>query len=424
MAIDTTIHALTKVGVYEYKISDTRTSAYQYVAVRWDTDDSITLDEYAAEALKLLAQGIRVEEVAKKLDASIHTVELFIRHLEDSNFIKSINGIEISDAGKKISPIPTFIPQQILRIIIDKNILVLAFVFVISGLIIGLYYQDFLPSYTHFFWTNDLLLVLVSLTFFGIIHLFIHEWAHVIATYAVGGVASLKISHRFISIVAVTESYHLGLLEKKQRYLVYLAGLFIDFFLISLNYWLILLGRITGNSQFESILKFDTVILIGNVVWQFNIFLETDMYNFLSEYMDDEHLRANTIKKFLHVLARFTSYIPQFLQERFENLISHYPYGEADDLRTLNKGQKNRMMIYMIILMVGLGGALGELIFLRLPREAYFIYKSIIDILINGLLWNWTHILKSLFVIFLLIYQYLILYILTKKAKGVRKVYR
>ena len=248
-----------------------------------------------------------------------------------------------------------------------------------------------------------------------ILFLFIHEFAHFCTTKAVGGEAIMRISYRYVYIVAETECFHLGVLTKKQRYLIYLAGITIDIFIVGVLYWFLFISKIANIHLGLLYNFFIAVILLEllGIVWQSNVFLETDLYNFLSEYLSIDNLRSDAIKyiklqtkKWKQVLFfPFQQVLLFFLQNRLQ---------ATDDLRVLSKSEKNKLRIYVIFLIGGLLFITIEFIFYSIPRDFTFIVISLRDMMQPAKNKDIT-VIKSLFIICLVLLDYVLLVILKGK---------
>ncbi len=387
---------------------------------RWDTDSTIIVTEDVVNIVKILTDGLTIHDAAKKLNTSTDGVISIVNALRTVGFIKSIDGKKVSDTQVHIHPWLNSVPRNWFAWTISKPVIYILFAFIVSGLGVGLYTQGYFPTYRNYFWTSDIFMVIISLQLLGFLLLLSHELGHFIVTKAIGGEAIMRFSHRYIYFIAETESYHIAEVPKEMRYLVYFAGMFVDFLVIALCYWLMLAAdtHFIELGTLRSILPAVILLNIQGIVWQYNAFLRTDMYNFLSDFLDHENLHANTVR----FIARRLQSVEKSLHIQFPRFIrnavlENAEIKESDDLRILRKGEKKQISIYSFILITGIIFISIQFIFFILPREFTFVgyaTEGLIKALQNA---DTVNAFKSLFVISMMIYQYFFVLFLVHKSK-------
>jgi hypothetical protein len=290
--------------------------------------------------------------------------------------------------------------------------------FSIVGIAAGFFTYG-IPSYKSFFWTSDLLVVLFSFFLADMFFLFTHEFTHFCVTKAVGGEAVMRIGYRYIYLVAETESYHLGVVTKKQRYLVYLSGSIMDLLIVGLIYWFLLATRVLGFTIGQGYNFLIAIILLEliAVIWQFDAFLETDMYNFLSEYLGIENLRNDALK-YISLHTKKWKKILFFPIKRLLLFFAKDYTVSSDDLRLLNKSDKRKLFIYVLFLIAGIVFTTLEYIFYTIPALFTFISTVSTDIIRTTQHFDLISLTKSSLVMVLITYQYfLLLYLRIRKKK-------
>lgn len=386
--------------------------------VRMDTDDSLKVDKDVMALVQFLKQGKTVKDVAKIINFSPQVVLAILRMLDNAHFIKSVDGIPIADQTVKIKPWFTGIHRKWFQWVRNKTLLTFIILFSVSGTIVGLFMNG-IPVYKDFFWTSDIFTVFVSLFLADIILLFLHESSHFIATKAVGGEALMRLNYRYIFVVAETESYHLIIVPKKERYLVYCIGMIWDLFIIGLIYWIFAytkLFHINIGILYNFLLAIILMQVIG-IIWEFNIFLETDVYNFLSEYLGFENLRTDAFK----------SMMSRFPKSNLLHLFRHFFQTddlaqEGDDLRMMSSAARKKLFIYIYILIGGLIVITLQYIFYSIPRDITYIVDGIKDTIVALRPFDPIVFFKSIIVIFLVSYDYFLLfYLKIISKKGLRK---
>jgi len=245
---------------------------------------------------------------------------------------------------------------------------------------------------------------------------FIHEFAHLCATKAVGGEAMMRMSYRYIYIVAETESYHLGVVPRKKRYLVYLAGSIMDLFIVGLLYW-VLIATEYLHLNIGQLHNFFIALILSEflaVIWQFDAFLETDVYNFLSDYLGMENLRNDAIK----FIALHTKTWKKVLLTPVRRLLLAFSSDytkTSDDLRLLNKSERKKLFLYVIVLIAGMTFTTLEFIFYNIPRDYTFIAEALRSIIFSIKQLDGIAILKSTIIVVLVLFDYVLLLLLKNK---------
>lgn len=386
-----------------------------YAIVRWDTDDTLRVDKNVVELVKLIREGNTVSDAAREINFSMQVVDMILKMLDEANFFKAIDGVVLKDAGKKIKPwLPELDPKWLSWLLFKPLWYVLLFisgVSIITGLIIyGL------PTYKSFFWTSDIFIVFVSLFIGYIIFTFLHESAHFLFTKAVGGEAVMRINYRYLYIVAETDSYHLGVVPKNMRYMVYLSGVMLDLVIIGAIYWILLIAKFY-NIQLGSIYHLLSALVITQIIsllWQLNVFLETDLYNFLSEYLGIENLR-NDVLKYIELHTKKWKKVLLFPVSRILLFFSSEYSESSDDLRMLHKSERRSLQIYIIVLVVGMFLITGEFILYTLPRDYIYLTEATFDLLMALKSLDFISVFKYLVIIILVSLNYILLLFLKNK---------
>jgi len=414
----------TKVALHNLHFSAQPVESDQYAVVRWDTDDSILVGREAYSVLRFLQQPHTVSEIIEKTDLGTKEVISFLHQLIDMNFVKELDGALLPDFGTKIHPWKLPFDRKYLKILTDKNFHILILVFIVSGLLFGIILPGYLPSYRDFFWTQDYLLVLVSMFIIGNIYLFIHELGHLFTTFAIDGSATMRLSTRFVFLVAETESYHLAVVPKVKRYFVYIAGLAVDFFFVSLLYWLIRILDVffPDLTVLKMFFKANIVILVSRIIWQYNIYLETDMYNAVSEYLKIDYLRQSAVTYILHKIHRL-SLLTRIFSHKVA--IGHAAAKATTGhirLSDFTKNQQQYLLVYALVLVTGFIMIIVDTVLFQLPREYTLIRGSVVKIITSVQASNLVEVAKSALVILLISYQYILIFITrVRESRNVRR---
>jgi len=413
-----------KVKLHHLKASSEPDENNLYSLVRWDTDQSILVPTEAIKIIKNLSENKSIKETAHELKLNSSEIIDLINQLIDVDYVAEIDGKKLKDDSPKIKPLLVGVNRKIFRFFLLKPVLYLLFSFTVSGLFIGFTHPTFYPSYKQFFWTNDLFVVFLSLFLISSFFLFIHETGHFIATKAVGGEATMRLSNRYLSLVAETESYHLAVVPKVLRYFVYFNGMFVDFFIIAGLYWLLfIISKFNFSFIILEKLIFAVILLLINaIIWQYNVFLETDMYNFLSDYLGEENLKINA-EKFLGLKIKkwqkpSLKGPKQMLLKLFMNKNVEQ---EGEDFRFVSKTEKKHFLIYSLILTSGIIFMTLNYAFFIIPREIVFFASSFQNIILALKKTDFIELIKNIILLFLISFQYILLMVIHFRKKYVKQ---
>lgn len=195
--------------------------------------------------------------------------------------------------------------------------------------------------------------------------------------------------------------------------MVYFAGMLFDFLIVGVLYWFTIVTKIY-HMNFAVLNSFFIAVILcelAGIVWQFDVFIETDMYNFLTEYLNIEFIRNDAIRYF----EQHTEKWKKLLFLPIKKMLKYYVKGIADntdDLRLLNYSERKKIKIFIGLLIVGLITSTSIFIFYSLPRDIIFVYQSFQDIILEYHRRDFISLGKYLVVITLTVFDYSFLVII------------
>lgn len=344
-----------------------------FVTVRWDTDTTLKLEKDAVSALKLFGRGKSLTEVAQALRRNPGEVKILIQEVAEAGFVKSIDQQELEDDLTKINPWRFPWNRNGLSYLVSKPLWLAITIFIVFGMLVGLTKPELVPSYKQYFWSDKLLLVYLSLFILGTLSVFLHETAHFLVTLAVGGKAKMKISHRFIVLVAETESYRLALAPKTHRLLVYLSGTMVNLIIIALIYTLIGFNLVPPGAL-RALLLAIVLVNMRNVLWQLNIFLQSDIYNYFSDFLENDNLHNNASSLIAQKLRPWKKGLFRPLASLFLFFLNEKTLEKrADALENLDADERRQIALYCLILFLGLTLVSYQYLAFLVPRDIVFI---------------------------------------------------
>lgn len=149
-----------------------------------------------------------------------------------------------------------------------------------------------------------LLLCVLALSF---IHVAFHELGHMLAAARYGIKSRYGLGNRLWNIVAESDITGILSLPKAQRYLPMLAGLLVDVLFLSLltiaTRFLLQLGASHFLVQVIQALILEIVL---SMTWQFNVFVRTDLYYVLCNYLNHPDLDQDARLYLRNILYRMS----------------------------------------------------------------------------------------------------------------------
>lgn len=390
-----------------------------YALVRWDIDQSISANEEAFRIIKLLVGGSSVSEVIKKLDCSQKEVYSIIKLLLDANYVKSIDGETVPDTGEKIKPLLPHISRKWFSFILYKPTILASFFLISVGTSIAFFNPGFLPTYKDYVWGEDLLLVFFVNFIVGYFIILTHEFAHFFSAKAVGAESRIHFSTRYIFLAIETEHYHLAVVPRRMRYAVYLSGIYSDMLVISLSLVFLAFAQIFSWNLGSSINIINVILLsaFGGITATLAVFLETDLYNLLSDYFNYDNL-YNDFRKYTFIRIRKwkTKIFSPIKYVLTHVLYSSSALSDTDAFNTISVKRKSALLYYSIFVIFGLIIATLMKVFLSVPRDILFVYRSLQEIQQTFFAKDLISFIKSIILFVLIVYEYiLLLYLLGKK---------
>jgi putative peptide zinc metalloprotease protein len=416
--MNSTLSPETRVSLYPIHVAY-HPDIQSYALVRWDIDQSISANEEAHNIIRLLVQGNSVSEIRRKLNCTQQEVYSIIKLLLDVGYIKSIDDERVPHTGEKIKPQLQHISRKWFSFILYKPVILASFFIISLGTSIAFFNPGFLPTFQDYVWGEDLLLVFFINFIAGNCIIFTHELAHFISAKAVGAESRIHFSTRYVFLAFETEHYHLSVVPRRLRYAVYLSGIYSDMLIISLCLIFLAFAQTLSLNLGISINIINVILLsaFGGITATLAVYLETDLYNLLSDYFNYDNLYNDFRKYILLRIRKWKTKI--FIPIKY--VLTHILYSpsalsESDAFNTLSQRRKRALSYYSIFVIFGLIIATLMTVFLSIPRDILFIYRSLQGIHESFVTQDLISLIKSLILFVLITYEYiLLLYLLGKK---------
>jgi len=276
---------------------------------RSETGTFLVVPPEAVEVLDQLAQGKSFGEVQDAYlltHGEILDLEDFLGVLTSKGLIRSSADVYVDASPQETATrqVPqkthhhfSAFPQSVARIIFSRTSVVCAVLLTaFAGLLICIE-----PSITtgpgDLYFPDHRMASVLSITAASYLALFVHELAHLIGARAEGVNSRMGISHRLWVLVAETDLTGLWSLPRGKRYLPLLAGLVVDFIscdLLLIGLYLQTKQMIVINILVVRLMRAMVFTYYMRIVWQCLLFLRTDLYYVIANYLNCKNLLRDT----------------------------------------------------------------------------------------------------------------------------------
>ncbi|MDV9174336.1 hypothetical protein R6V09_30040 [Streptomyces sp. W16] len=316
---------------------------------RPDTASYAVFPEEGAEALRMLDSGLPVSEVAawyERTCGETLDVEDFLEALGELGFLRAEGEDDSASAQVRW--------QRLGRWTFSWPAW-LCYTALIGAAIVAMVRDRSLrPSYHDVFFTDHLALIPITLTVVQIPCILVHEGFHALSGRRLGLPSTLTISRRLYYLVAETRLDSLFSVERRRRYLPFVAGMLADTVLVAIMTLLAVALRGYGPAWCSAVCLAVAFTCVMRLIWQFMFYLETDLY-----YVLTNALRCSDLQN----ATRFQ------LRTLFRRLLRRtLPQPDAD------WSDRDRAMArwYAPLLVAGYGFSIGSLVWAGIPTTVHF----------------------------------------------------
>ncbi|MBU7030833.1 MAG: hypothetical protein HXS48_28125 [Theionarchaea archaeon] len=339
-----------------------------YIVGRQDTGVYISLPEPGVEAINVLREGKSLKEaeafLSEKYGEEI-TLKGLVEDFIECGFIKSVDGVVLEQVHELKEYHFTWVKKSHVKWLFSKVTVGLQIVFIVSGGFL-LFYKGYIPTYSDLFF-HPWYTVVGGVTFVcAWLLVFKHEFYHLLAAKNYGVEGQFSFSHRLYFVVAETDLTNVWSLPKRQRYVVYFAGLLTDFFFMALCFWLRFLadsGVINLSGFGYALVKGLILMQLTQILWQFLFFMKTDIYYVIVTMFRTTDLLADTHR-----------YIKEKLHQYF-NVFS------KQDLSLISERERKVIKYYSVFYLLGSCVTMVVFLFYLLPITVEFLAGSLEGVL-------------------------------------------
>lgn len=244
----------------------------------------VRLPPVGVAAIKLIQQGLPLSEVQANLPEV--DIPAFATDLLDCGFVTEADGRRI-DEDQQPPHLPRLQAHHV-RWLFTWPAATVWLATVAAAAVTLIRHPELLPTNADFFWLPGTSLPLVTGTAIACVTITAHELAHLAAARAINVPARISISTRLHHIVAQTDVSGAWAAQRRQRQMVYLAGIAMDLLIAATA--VLLMATTTTLDAFLAVVVL-TVTL--SVAWQFEVYLRTDLYFVLQDQLHCDNLHED-----------------------------------------------------------------------------------------------------------------------------------
>ncbi|MGN9913911.1 hypothetical protein ACTMTJ_40895 [Phytohabitans sp. LJ34] len=331
-----------------------------------------------AEGIRLLSwldSGFTLGEVRRRFTAIYGVapeLDEFVTGLLDCGFVKAVDGTATSPAAAESAGrgwrLLASLPQHRVAWILAPPMRLLYAGVWLAVPVLFVLRPDLIPHAANALLDLQASLNLLLLVLLVWVMLFLHELAHMLAARARGCVASLSISRRLYFLVAQTDMSGIRAVPRRERYAPYLAGMTFDLAVLLACTALRMAGVGGG---VPTVIAY---IVGAQIAYQFAIFLRTDLYFVLTNWLRTGNL---------------TQDVQAILNDRWRR-----SRGKARlDLSGIPARERRIARLYLPFYVLGIAAAIANLVFYVLPVLAGLVMRAVSGLLgHDGVLSRWDGI--------------------------------
>lgn len=321
------------------------------VVGRMATGDFVELPHVGAIAVRLLGEGVPIgdaeDRIAREHDVQIDLVELG-EGLVELGFVVEVSGHRVADADEPLrgSHLP-WLRDSHVRPLFSVPMVVLWLGIVAATVVTWWREPSLFVTARDFYWTDYVgLAVLVNTALFSIA-LSIHELMHLAAARRFGAPARISFSTRLHHLVVQTDVSGVRAVSRRQRLVVYLAGLGWDVMVICICTLVIAHAGLPPLA--DRVLGALALCVLLSILFQVQVYMRTDLYYVLMEVLRCSNLFGDGLAFARHLLRRATG------------------RPSTDPTTELSRRERRAVRVYAIAMAAGSVVALGTFAIYGLP---------------------------------------------------------
>jgi putative peptide zinc metalloprotease protein len=263
-----------------------------YLVGNSEIGDFYQFPEQGLKILRMIGSGADATTIKTRLateDGAIVDVDAFVELLSSIGFLhpeskRQTVQQQLRAAAQDQRRVFSVNPR-IAQAIFSTPVLLCGACIVLYAAIETIINHELRINFSAFYTETNRTALLLLLMFLSFLQVTMHESGHMLAAARHGIKSKYKFGNRLWTIVAESDLTGILSLPKAQRYFPMLAGLLVDILCASLLTLLLAVLLWDGANAFSiQVVQALVLELIIGMIWQFNIFVKTDIYFVLCNY--------------------------------------------------------------------------------------------------------------------------------------------
>jgi putative peptide zinc metalloprotease protein len=281
-----------------------------YVVGRPAGGEYVVLPHIAVEAIRLLDDGRRVDDVEAALaqDGVVPDVAELVEALAELGFVATIDHRPVvgppggdptgavASGGTAGGHLARLTGRHVAWLFSRRTVAGYAVLLAAAAWTVWRH-PDLLPGYRDFFWHQGLGLVVVVNTALFLANAMVHEFMHLAAARSVGVPARIGLGTRLTYLALQTDVSAAWTVPRRLRYRIYLAGLYWDSAVVATT--LLVLAYAGPGPTVDGVLRAYVLVVATAMAMQAQVYMRTDLYFVLLDLLRSANL-FHDAKAYVH----------------------------------------------------------------------------------------------------------------------------
>jgi putative peptide zinc metalloprotease protein len=334
------------------------------VVGRMETGEFVELPAIGAAAVRLLGEGVPIG-VAEQRIAADHDVELDLAELAEGlielGFVAAVSGRPVADGANLPGSHLPWLREHHVRWLFSRTAALLWLGVVVATVVTWWRQPTLFVTAGDFFWSDYVgLTVLVNTALFSVA-VSVHELMHLAAARRFGAPGRISFSTRLHHLVVQTDVSGAWAVPRGKRYVVYLAGLAWDAFVVCASTLLIAYAGL--EPTVDRVLAALALCVLLSMLLQAQVYMRTDLYYVLMERLRCANLFHDGLAYARHLVRRATG--------------RH----SSDPTTELSARERRAVRVYAVAMVAGSAIALSSFAVYGLPILIEGILRAIAGLL-------------------------------------------
>ncbi|HYK73884.1 MAG TPA: hypothetical protein VEV44_12305 [Pseudoneobacillus sp.] len=318
------------------------------------TGEFYEMPEVCVAAIEKINEGLSLKEIENELKIKYPNEDVdliaFMQQLLELQMVHELDGHIIETTNIQSEQLGfSWISPKIGKLFFNRYANIGYFILFVINIVLFIINPPLFPHFTDLFIFESMTMNMILWFLVGGVLILIHEFGHILAIRQHGFPTKLEVGHRLFLIVFETDLSLAWKLPPKKRNILYLAGLSFDIVLIFFSLFIQLLYP-DAPSIVIAILKFIVLDVAIRILYQCCIYMKTDLYYVFENMTSCYNLMENA-----------KEYVKNLLGNKRNSI--------------LFKEEKNMILLYGVLYMIGTGLSLALFVFYYIPQLVLFIRK-------------------------------------------------